>query len=297
MMSSNHPSGTPAAQSPAAPTQSTLFKSSSLLILTDFFQASNRALDYATNLAEPLAARLVLLHVRRDSPLDPEMFTGELSNLSHEAIAVALRSVARQLTVPIVAEVGHGRVAYAVADAVSRHHPSLIVLGRPDYSATPDELVQTTSLDILRVAPYPMLVVPHAIQTLAPPRRVLLAVDGEPFTLGPYAGSVRHLLHSLGTAVTVLHVTTEGSAATMPQVLETVLQTGLAVDLPEVEPRTIRHTNAAEGILEVAKPADYDMVAVVARPRSFLGHLFHRSVTAQVLLHSEIPVLVLPASN
>ena len=29
----------------------------SLLILTDFFQAANRALDYATNLARPLGAR------------------------------------------------------------------------------------------------------------------------------------------------------------------------------------------------------------------------------------------------
>jgi nucleotide-binding universal stress UspA family protein len=296
MMTSNYPSGAMAAQRPAASAQGMLFKNNPLLILTDFFQASNRALDYATNLAEPLAARIVLLHVRRNSPLDPEMFTGELSNLSQEAIAVALRSVAQRLAVSLVAEVGHGRVAYAVADAVSRHQPSLVVLGRPDYSATPDELVQTTSLDILRVAPYPMLVVPHAITTLAPPRRVLLALDGEPFTLGPYAGAVRHLLHSLGASITVLHVTKEGNSATMPQVLETVLQTGLAVDLPEVEPRAITHTNAAEGILEVAKPADYDMVAVVARPRSFLGHLFHRSVTAQVLLHSELPVLVLPAS-
>jgi nucleotide-binding universal stress UspA family protein len=39
----------------------------SLLILTDFFQAANGALNYATNLAVPLGARLVLLHVCRDS--------------------------------------------------------------------------------------------------------------------------------------------------------------------------------------------------------------------------------------
>ncbi|TGE08719.1 universal stress protein [Hymenobacter fodinae] len=295
MTSSTPFSATSVALSPLAPAPA---KPMSLLILTDFFQASNRALDYATNLAEPLAARLVLLHVRRNFPLDPEMFTGELSHLSQEASAVALRSMARQLAVPVVAEVGHGRVAYAVADAVCRHQPSLIVLGRPDYSTTPDELVQTTSLDILRIAPYPMLVVPHHLQTVALPRRVLLAVDGEPFTLGTHAGAVRQLLTSLGATLTVLHVAPEGEVEPMTsQALETVRQTGLANDLPTVETRTVTHARAAEGILEAATSPDYDMVAVVARPRSFLGHLFHRSVTAQVLLHSTLPVLVLPAAE
>lgn len=268
----------------------------SLLILTDFFQASNRALSYTTNLAGPLGARLVLLHVRRDSVLDPEMFTGELSNLSKEAMSLAMNSLAAGLTVPVVAEVGHGRVAFAVADAVDRHHPALIVLGRPDYSETPDELVQTTSLDILRTSPYPMLVVPHAIVDIALPRRVLMAVDGEDFTLGEYAGSIRHLFTSLQCELTVLHIVPEADEHnSVANALNSVLQTGLAVDLPPVYTRTVVNARPAEGILAAATPNAYDMVVLVARPRSFLGKLFHRSVTAQVLLHSALPVLVIPS--
>ncbi|SHL41509.1 universal stress protein [Hymenobacter psychrotolerans] len=265
----------------------------SLLILTDFFQAANRALDYATNLAEPLKARLVLLHVRRNSVIDPEMFTGELSNLSKEAIALALHSVAGNLSVPVVAEVGHGRVASAVADAVSRHHPALIVLGRPNYDGTPDELVQTTSLDILRTTPYPMLVVPHAVASTAPPRRILLAVDGEPFTLGEYTGAARQLLTDLGAELTVLHVANDTAET---EALDTVLRTGLATDLQAmVRVRTVAASTPAEGILATAQPTDFDLVVVIARQHSFLGKLFHRSVTAQVLVHSTVPVLVLTA--
>lgn len=269
----------------------------SLLILTDFFQAANRALNYATRLAGPLCARLVLLHVRRDSVLDAEMFTGQLSNLSKEAIQLALSSLSEGLTVPVVAEVGHGRVAFAVADAVSRHHPALIVLGRSDYSGTPDELVQTTSLDILRTSPYPMLVVPHNLATTTTtPRRVLLAVDGEEFTLSEHAGSIRHLLTALHVELTVLHVAPEaGHPETVAQALNSVLQTGLAIDLPPVYSRAVVNNSPAEGILAAATPTDFDLVMLIARPRSVLGHLFHHSVTAQVLLHSSLPVLVLPA--
>ncbi|WP_125921561.1 universal stress protein [Hymenobacter lapidarius] len=268
----------------------------SLLILTDFFQAANRALDYATNLAGPLGARLVLLHVRRDSIIDPEMFTGKLSNLDSEAIKMALSSVANDLPVPVVVEVGHGRVAFAVADAVSRHQPLLVVLGRPDYSATPDELVHTTALDILRTAPYPMLIVPHKVTSNTLPRRVLLAVDGEDFTLGPHAGAMRHLLNTLGAELTVLHVAPEATAADSEHtILDSVRRTGLSIDLPA--PLRFRRPVAArpaDGILHAAQADDTDLVVVLARPRSFWGQLFHQSVTAEVLLHSPVPVLVLP---
>ena len=116
------------------------------------------------------------------------------------------------LTVPVTVEIGHGRVAFAVADAVSRHHPLLVVLGRPDYSAIPDELVQTTALDMLRTAPYPMLIVPHTLASSTLPRRVLLAVDGEDVTLGPHAGAMRYLLRALGAELTVLHVAPDATA-------------------------------------------------------------------------------------
>ncbi|RSK48733.1 universal stress protein [Hymenobacter rigui] len=267
----------------------------SLLILTDFFQAADAALNYATNLAAPLDARLVLLHVRRDSILDPEMFTGQLSNLSREAIHLALNSLARDLSVPVVAEVGHGRVAFAVADAVSRHHPALVVLGRPDTSGTPDELVTTTSLDILRTAPYPMLVVPHTVHNPALPRRILLATDGEEFTLGQFAGTARHLLNALHAELTLLHVTPDTADDTDTATLDSVMRTGLAADLPVVHTRTVVAEQPAEGILQLAP--EYDAVVLIARRRSLLGQLFHRSVTADIIRQSPVPVLVLPAQE
>ena len=266
----------------------------SLLILTDFFQAANHALDYATNLARPLNARLVLLNVRRDSVLDPEHLTGDFSNLSKEAVALALNSAARSLPVPVVAEVGYGRVEVAVADAVARHHPALIILGRPDHSDLPDELVQTTSLDLLRHSPYPMLVVPHLVASTAPPRRVLLAVDGEPFSLGTHAGSMQQLFTALEAEVTVLHVSA-GHHELDPAALESVRQTGLLHGLPPAHTRTASNASPARGILQVAQPHDFDLLVVIARERSFLGQLFHHSVTAQLLLDSALPILVLPA--
>lgn len=267
----------------------------SLLLLTDFFRAADQALDYATSLAAPLGARLVLLHVRRDSLLDPDRLTGEFSNLNQEVIALALRRMASNLAVPVVAEIGHGRVTDAVADAVNRHQPLLVVLGRPNYEETPDELVHTTALDLLRTAPYPLLVVPAAVASNGPPRRVLLAVDGESFTLGQHAGPVRHLLTALGAELTVLHVATDATPTPADEVLTSVVRTGLGTELAApVRYQSTTAPHPAEGILQATQSGEVDLVVLPARPRSFWGQLFHHSVTAQVLLHSSVPVLVLP---
>ena len=73
-------------------------------------------------------------------------------------------------------------------------------------------------------------------------------------------------------------------------------RTGLTLDLAQpIRTRSIIAAHPVEGILEAAAPTETDLVAVIARPRSFWSDLFHNSVTAQVLLHSAVPVLVLPA--
>jgi nucleotide-binding universal stress UspA family protein len=270
-----------------------------LLILTDFFQAADRALAYATGLAGPLGARQVLLHVRRDSVLDPEIFSGRLSNHSQSVVDLALHSLVSKLPGTATAEVGHGRVAAAVAEAVRRHQPALVVLGRPDTEYTPDELVSTTALDLLRAAPAPMLVVPNTIAATHPPRRVLLAVDAEEFSLGPHTRAMRHLLNGLHAEVTVLHITPkENPEEPQAALLKIVRRLDLTSDLAApVRILSRQASDAAEAIISAAQPANFDMVMVVARPRSYFSDLFHRSVTAQVLLHSAVPVLVLPTQE
>lgn len=267
----------------------------SLLVLTDFGQPANRALDYATGLAGAIGAELVLLHVERDSYQDPELLTGKLWDRGQAAINRALHALTSNRPVPATAEVRHGRVGAAVAEAVQRHHPAAVVMGLSDAGSTPEELISTTALDLLRANPHPMLVVPHDAPAPAVPRRILLAVDGENFTLGPHTAAVQDLLRALQPQITVLHSYPPGTTADAVAAFYSVARTGLTISLPPVQTCNVMHEHPFEGILETAATGNYDLIALVARPRSFWGELFERSVTAQVLLNSTLPVLVLPA--
>lgn len=268
-----------------------------LLVLTDFFMGAHRALNLAVQLAQPLGARLVLLHVHRTSLFDPERLTGKLPELNKEAIQLALNSLTHSLPVPVEAEIGVGDMLDAVQASIQRHRPLLIVLSRPDTEATPDELVTTTALKLLRAQPYPLLIVPPDTSFLALPQRVMLAADGAPFTLDEPARATRDLFTALQAHLTVVHVTESATRHTTQQALQTVVRTGLTHDLPPAATFHICHTYPAEGILQAIAEQRPDLLVLIARKHRFLEALFHKSVTAELLLHSPVPVLVLPASR
>ena len=259
-----------------------------LLVLTDFSAAAGQALAHAARLAEAIGGHLVLLHVRRQPPPD-----GGPAPLSEEAARRALDALLAHLPVPATAELAQGDVLLAVLAALASHQPDLVVLGRPGPDAHPEALARTTAVQLLQQALCPMLVVPPVGPEAAAPRRLLLAADGEGIALGGSAGLVRHLLTALPARLTVLHCSPYIKPGDGP--LQSVVQTGLTAGL--APPRTLQviNMNPVEGIQSAAQPADYDALVMLARRRSRVSSLFHRSLTVRVMLHCPLPVLVLPA--
>jgi nucleotide-binding universal stress UspA family protein len=268
-----------------------------LLILTDFFAGANQALRFAASIAQPLGARLVLLHVERTSWPEPDVLTGRVAPPKPDP-ALALNTLMRELPVPAEAEIASGRVEKAVLESTKRHAPMMIVLSRPPDKNIPDELVTTTALNLLQTSPYPLLVVPPQTPLpAAPPKRIVLAADGNGFTLDKPVASIRDFFHALQAHLTVAHITESATRHTTRQALQTVEHSGLLRDLPQVHTCHICHTHAAEGILQAVAEHGAELLVMIARRHQFLDKLFHTSVTGQLILHSPVPVLVLPAQR
>ena len=87
----------------------------------------------------------------------------------------------------------------------------------------------------------------------------------------------------------------EGCAAA----LRAVQTSGLLKGLPTPELRGYAHDNYAEGLLGTVQDEQADLVIVLARQRSYLSELFHRSVTARLLADCPVcpvPMLVRPTA-
>ena len=64
---------------------------SPLVVLTDFYAVTNRALSYAAGLAVPLNAELVLLHVRHGELLAPSIHSPYLPISEHTTTRPCIR--------------------------------------------------------------------------------------------------------------------------------------------------------------------------------------------------------------
>ena len=95
-----------------------------------------------------------------------------------------------------------------------------------------------------------------------------------------------------------VHVAENGETApSAAAVLDTIRTNNLVDELADGCLRQVYQNTVTGGILQEASGQQADMLVVIARRHSLLGGLFHRSVTAQLLRESAIPVLVLPAAE
>lgn len=271
-----------------------------LVVFAGFYATPRHTVHYASTLAQALPGPLVLLHVNRASMFDPYALVSESyhqQDLTRQTdTAAALYRLAEELPTKPTVEVATDLLPEVACDLAKRHHPALFVLSQPDAEQADGSVAQGCA-ELLRAGHFPLLLVPPTALADQAPRRILIAADAEPFTLAATAQPLRQLLALPGAALTVAHISSvadddEGCSAA----LHAVQRSGLVQGLATPELRGYQHDNYAEGLLAAVQDTQADLVVVLARERSYLGELFHRSVTARLLANCPVPVLVLPVA-
>ncbi|GAB3825997.1 hypothetical protein GCM10028821_07690 [Hymenobacter jeollabukensis] len=272
-----------------------------LLVLTSFFPESRRALRLAVELAQPLGARLVLVHLDQLALLNVEV-PGPDSPEAARQLHEALQELADQQPVPTDLALINDQLPEALEALINEYYPALFVLGRPaDDRADFD--AGAAVLEVLRDARIPLLLVPEVYPGPAAPQHLAIAADTGPFALDAGAAPARQLLRQLlrqlpparATVVTVAPTQADESCA---EALEHVRRSGLlpaATPSPQVEGFYAQHPT--EGLLQALAATGANWLLMLARRHGTLGELFHSSVTDALLARSPVPVLVLPAAE
>ncbi|GAB3639333.1 hypothetical protein GCM10027422_49240 [Hymenobacter arcticus] len=271
-----------------------------LVVFAGFYAAARHAEQYADTLAQALPGRLVLLHVNRAALFDPYQVVGERYRRAELATetdtTAALHRQAATLRTPATVVVTTDLLPAIAHDLAAGYQPALFVLSQPDPDH-PAASVVADCAELLRAGQHALLVVPLTAPATQAPRRIVLAADREAFALAPAAQPLHALLARPGTELLVAHVSgavedDSGCAAA----LRAVLDSGLLAGLPIPELRGYTQADYAEGVLAAVRDTQADLVVVFARQRSYLGEVFHRSVTARLLATCPVPVLLLPTT-
>lgn len=270
----------------------------SIVVLTDLSAAAAQTARYAALLAAPLHAQVALLHCYQPLMLlAPELavVTAEQTDRDYADMTAGMQALARQLPGSPEVLVSVQPLPDAVATAILEQQPLLLAMGLSPEHSLLDELLRNQMLPILQATHQPLLLVPAAATASALPRRVLLALDAELFSLSAASNKLAPLLAAWQAAYTVTHVMLdEEPTTTHRRPMADVRASGL---LPPDAPLWLYQEvdkTPADGILQALADTQADLLVLIARPRSFLGRLFHHSVTAEVLRRSPVPVLLVP---
>ena len=272
----------------------------SIVVLANLSEAAEKAAQYAAVLGAPLHAHVALLHSYHDPVLMvPEMavFTTAQTDRDYAESVTGMQALARRLPGSAEVVLSALPMADAVVEAVQHRNPLVLAMGLSPEQSFLDELLRNQVLPLLRATHYPLLLVPEAAPAPFVPRRVLLALDIEPFHLNEASKRLTPLLAAWQAAYTVVHVVDGHEPVTPPHrmALADVRASGV---VPPDAPLWLHqelNATAADGILQAQADTQADLVVLIARPRSFLGRRFHHSVTADVLHRSPVPVLLLAA--
>jgi universal stress protein A len=141
-----------------------------LLVPIDFSTASGSLLQTAATLAQALGARLVVLHVLQPiAPIGDPMIMPDMAQIAsmqkaaeQEARAQLTRACEKVAELGMTAEqeLRDGPASAAILERAAALPADLVVMGSHGHTALYDLLLGSTSHDVLKKSPCPVVIVP-----------------------------------------------------------------------------------------------------------------------------------------
>ncbi len=278
-----------------------------ILVPIDFSDNSKAAYEYAVAMAEDMgAASIKVLYVYDDympaAPLaDPliipsgkteEELDAELQKFV-ETEEAELDEVLVQRTVNIKKQAIFGLPIDTIITFSESGDYDLIVMGTTGNINVSALWFGSTATSVSQRASCPVLLVP-AGATYKKPKEMIYVCDFDHKSL-KHISVVADIANTLKTDVELLFVKTyenEGSHYTLDVAEMRKVFNGEAPDV-SFTAHVIEEDSLVDGVNSFAKKAGADLVTIVTKYRSFWQRVIHVSMTKQLAMYAEIPVLVI----
>ncbi len=274
---------------------SPLARFDNLLLATDGSEVSAGAVRAALHMASRCGSRLTVMHMARTLP-DYAMFNPEGVRQTQEAGRAVLDEVERQAGTACVncaPVLRHGEEpVHEIVAQAEESQADLVIMGRRGVHWLERLMLGEAAARVVGHVHCSVMVVPKESGMWE--KGILLAVDGSRFA-DAAAVAAAELARRCGLPVTVLSVCANDDLkcdlvqAMADRVRDLLRQEGVAAD------SVISEGHPARAIVEAAAKHDCDLIIVGSHGRSGLDRLLMGSVSQQVVIQANCPVLVTKA--
>jgi nucleotide-binding universal stress UspA family protein len=277
------------------------------IVPIDFSETSAHAAEFAALLShQTQVEHIVLLHSYHVSVYESVLPTPDMLIPSEQEIDEQIAEKTRQLRiirdkihteakkgVIIHVRISRSPLVRAIIEAIPKENADLVILGSNGTNSDHKRHVGSNMVNISHLSPVPVIVVPPRC-CYEPIRRVVMACDFSKIKDAIPLQPLKNLLSRYNADLLVVDTDKQARQKNSdPEQLakETILYHTLEEFNPQYD-----YNNEGElidGILSFAKEHDAHLVIALPHKYSFFQSLLHNSVSHELSVHSEVPVLLL----
>jgi len=270
-----------------------------ILIATDFSDASNNATEYGVQLAKFFGARIILVNAYPipasdyETGLSVEMMNS-LIEASEDGLAKLKKDICarhkRDLDIEGFADAG--MPYHVIEKACRKYDPELIVMGIVGQAGKLREhLIGSTAVKVARQLDVPTLIVPekasyHRIKKIA------FACDLEKTEESAVVYIAKYFASIFDAEMEIINIERPLEELTPAKSKSTLF---IEKKLENLKHRTIYATDkdVAHGLTGYLKVHPSDLVMVNPKKHNIFHSLFHESVTKELAFHLQVPLLAI----
>lgn len=267
-----------------------------ILVPVDYSPTAKRAAQMAASLAKELGAELFLFHsfglpvvgIAESIVIADDIKHNEGKKLNR--YLTELKSEYADVKIHGILE--FGTAVDWIQRTVDDKKIDLIVMGTKGNTDSANAVLGSVASHVINTVKCPVLVIPkgHRSYNIS---EVVFASDFH-FTnnVASYLSPLLTLVDVFQPYVHLVHFNAQRPSGSHIKNIEELKLTGLLKDSKHTF-HYVEAVNTEEALFEFAEKHHCDLLVAVTRHYSMWERIFHRSLTKKLVLHSEIPVLIL----
>lgn len=272
-------------------------KIKNILVPVDFSACSKNALKYAIQIAKTFDAKIHMVNAVHVHHPHPDFIGGGLvdaiisdyENQVQDSFAELESEIIELQDVPHEADRFISYLTDAIYTETQSKEIDLIVMGTRASHDKIEHIIGSRATDIIESAKVPVLVIPEDHQNFSL-ETIGLASDLHEIKNYRKMELLKMLAKSFNSTIMIFSVVEDPNKLSeveqkhIREIVEFFKET-------ECSARTVQSNSVVAGIMEFTKSHDLDMLAMIPREKSFFGKLFKGSITKNIALDIDIPLL------
>ncbi len=267
-----------------------------VLILTDFSNTARNAAVYSLKMFADEEVKFTLLNAYdmefSGSPYVMQV-KEEMAFESEKGLKQELSILKRACPEAVISAISRfGALIDVVKDFIHANHPDLIVLGCRGESALENFLLGSNAYEIIKNIKAPILVIPKSVQ-FKKPDKIVFATDLKDVKKDEVMNPIREIAHRFKSSLLFLNVLDDEYVNRLDA------ESKIEAHFPDLNLsfNFVDGEEVSKCIQKFVDENDAEMVALVRHDIGFFDRIFHPSVTKQMVLHPEHPMLILHDEN